>query len=431
MKKIILFSIALIFGVYAQAQQFKAVYEVRNVPNAAEFTVTITGIDTTKTVTATLCISNNISGIPILDSSVVMYSGSDSVTFKDTLSNFSILTADYYYPIVKVIQSDTLGNTDTAIVITPQSPPVLTPPFTAPAFLVDSQKAMQDTLVLNLKGDPGFDVTFVKVYMDYASSLFKNPSWNYPAVVDTVLPLVGVVNQVQNITYKIPLGRIGYPYSFVVVYGNSVKTDTTQIFNDNTSGSATKKMDFSIDSVSTITGKMFATVSLPPGEETSQLNVGIVKKQQPNIFLQSFALKQAKPGVNFYEVEYTVPLEAGTEYTVTIWGANKNADTIIKEFQVQKSFVYNPTTSVITTEQQKDEVLAYPNPVQDVLHIRSSSDDVVRYILYNSVGCAMREIVHVHGGQTTLKVSGLPAGTYLLQPVGKTTKHSSLRIQIQ
>ena len=57
------------------------------------------------------------------------------------------------------------------------------------------------------------------------------------------------------------------------------------------------------------------------------------------------------------------------------------------------------------------QVLVYPNPTQDLLHVKNAQVEVVR--LYTISG-ALVHTEQVHNGEVQLNVSSCPAGSYLL-----------------
>ena len=59
----------------------------------------------------------------------------------------------------------------------------------------------------------------------------------------------------------------------------------------------------------------------------------------------------------------------------------------------------------------RTQVLVYPNPTQDVLHVTNAQADLVR--LYNING-SLVQIVAVQNGEVQLNVSSCPTGSYLL-----------------
>lgn len=57
------------------------------------------------------------------------------------------------------------------------------------------------------------------------------------------------------------------------------------------------------------------------------------------------------------------------------------------------------------------QVLVYPNPTQDLLHVKNTQADVVR--LYTLTG-SLVQTAEVHNGEVQLNVSSCPVGSYLL-----------------
>ena len=57
------------------------------------------------------------------------------------------------------------------------------------------------------------------------------------------------------------------------------------------------------------------------------------------------------------------------------------------------------------------QVLVYPNPTQDLLHVKNAQADVVR--LYTLTG-SLVQIAQCQNGEVQLNVSSCPAGSYLL-----------------
>ena len=57
------------------------------------------------------------------------------------------------------------------------------------------------------------------------------------------------------------------------------------------------------------------------------------------------------------------------------------------------------------------QVLVYPNPPQDLLHVKNTQADVVR--LYTLTG-SLVQTTEVHNGEVQLNVSSCPVGSYLL-----------------
>ena len=61
--------------------------------------------------------------------------------------------------------------------------------------------------------------------------------------------------------------------------------------------------------------------------------------------------------------------------------------------------------------EQTTQILVYPNPTQEVLHVKNAQADVVR--LYTISG-ALVQTEEVQNGEVQLNVSSCPAGSYLL-----------------
>lgn len=57
------------------------------------------------------------------------------------------------------------------------------------------------------------------------------------------------------------------------------------------------------------------------------------------------------------------------------------------------------------------QVMVYPNPTQDLLHVKNAQAEVVR--LYTLTG-SLVQMAEVHNGEVQLNVSCCPAGSYLL-----------------
>ena len=57
------------------------------------------------------------------------------------------------------------------------------------------------------------------------------------------------------------------------------------------------------------------------------------------------------------------------------------------------------------------QVLVYPNPTQDLLHVQNAQAEVVR--LYTLTG-SLVQTAEVHNGEVQLNVSSCPVGNYLL-----------------
>jgi hypothetical protein len=65
------------------------------------------------------------------------------------------------------------------------------------------------------------------------------------------------------------------------------------------------------------------------------------------------------------------------------------------------------------TEYKEEKLLLYPNPVSDVMHISSSSDEL-QYALYSILGKPLRQGILPPYQSVTINMSGLPCGIYML-----------------
>ena len=85
----------------------------------------------------------------------------------------------------------------------------------------------------------GYDDAVVTVVVSYGDTTFKNPVKSHPAVIDTILPILGTTVQTTVRSMVIPVGVNNFPYSFRVYIRNSKKMDSSAVYKGRTHGGVT------------------------------------------------------------------------------------------------------------------------------------------------------------------------------------------------
>lgn len=226
MKKAILVALAVI-GTFSAGAQFKAPYVVTNGPGFVRIQTTVTGMDTAALHgVRSVTVSNNANMNPVVAGLVDTFATVDSVSFTDSL-NVSVLFPRYFYAKVMTLQ---VGATvDTALAL-PHVPVLITPAFTAMTASIGSLSSTTLSGSFSASFTSGYDTGMYKVIISYGDTTFANPVWNYPAATGSITPVIGVSNQTRIVNPSFTIGVPNYPYSLRVIYGNTVKADTSAIY---------------------------------------------------------------------------------------------------------------------------------------------------------------------------------------------------------
>ncbi len=115
----------------------------------------------------------------------------------------------------------------------------LSPYFINPTQVVKNHKS--DTMNAYFDGVfmSGYDDAVVTVVVSYGDTTFKNPVKSHPAVIDTILPILGTTVQTTVRSMVIPVGVNNFPYSFRVYIRNSKKMDSSAVYKGRTHGGVT------------------------------------------------------------------------------------------------------------------------------------------------------------------------------------------------
>ena len=64
-----------------------------------------------------------------------------------------------------------------------------------------------------------------------------------------------------------------------------------------------------------------------------------------------------------------------------------------------------------------DNILVYPNPSNDFIHVKmnNSNEKFENIVLYNVLGESVKKVTTIDSNQTTIDVSDLTKGVYLLE----------------
>ena len=218
MKKILLFLAVLGLSQLAQAQ-VGVTFKATNGQMSAKVATTMTGLTPGLHAVRVVQISNNPSMTPVVGAVMDSFLVTDTVMVAFDSIHVSIPYPGLYWIKDSVWQTDTLPS---VAVTTNDSGVILTPFFRNPtkvlsAPTVDSSNAY-------------FHGTFTSGY----DSLFLSPEYLFPAVSDTIRPVLGTT--VQNVvdSIVIPIGVNNLPFSYRVYTENSKKVDTSIIYHGRT-----------------------------------------------------------------------------------------------------------------------------------------------------------------------------------------------------
>ncbi len=224
--------VALFVG--AQAQKANVTYTARNGQGKILLTSTVTKMDSANVGLRIITVSNNASMVPVIQLK------SDSIFKKRICLDTIYVSLSYptiFYVSEMLITKDTSGVIDTATALS-FIPVMITPPFVKPSMVLQNPTAGSTTASFNTDFNSGFDTLFVKVYVSYGDWIFQYPS-PVAAYTDTILPVIGSINQTVSKTITFPLNSTSYKFSYKVKIWNSVKDSLSPVFYGTTlSGSA-------------------------------------------------------------------------------------------------------------------------------------------------------------------------------------------------
>lgn len=91
---------------------------------------------------------------------------------------------------------------------------------------------------------------------------------------------------------------------------------------------------------------------------------------------------------------------------------------------------YDMSGNLSVTEREDSRFKIFPNPVSDVLHIATSSAQIITFRLFDMLGKELKTITSEVSKETQINLEGMASGTYILRAEGvdgKTESHTIIR----
>ncbi|MBS1669684.1 MAG: T9SS type A sorting domain-containing protein [Bacteroidetes bacterium] len=141
----------------------------------------------------------------------------------------------------------------------------------------------------------------------------------------------------------------------------------------------------------------------------------------------NFVVQRSTNGTDYEDVALVFTQEGNSStirnynYADDISSVNSNIVYYrLKLVDLDGNFSYSPVDLIrLTNESKQAEIVTFPNPVQNQLHItipNSWQGKLVSYTIYNVSGSPIKQIANSNAGQTeTVDISTLPMGVYFVK----------------
>ncbi|MEI8130137.1 MAG: hypothetical protein WCG55_01365 [bacterium] len=229
MKKILLIAV-LGLSQLAQAQ-VSVSFTATNGQMSAKVATRHTGLIPGHQVVRSVMVSNTIDFSTIVGAVVDSFVATDTIMFSVDSVHTSVPYPNIYWVKDSVWQADTVA---TSAVATNDSGVLLTPFFRNPTKVLSAPTVDSSNAYFHGTFTSGYDIAIVRVVVSYGDSLFLSPEFLFPAVSDTIHPVLGTT--VQNVvdSIVIPIGVNNLPFSYRVYTINSKKADTSIVYHGRT-----------------------------------------------------------------------------------------------------------------------------------------------------------------------------------------------------